>query len=233
MEAPDAPSLPAARLHHLLIEFVLARGFAPDVRELAALAGVAEREVRSALERLEADHGVVLHPDRETVWALHPFALAPTLFIVRSGDRSWWGNCAWCSLGVVALADSDAVITTTLGADGPQVDVHVTDGRVVEEGLVVHFPVPMRRAWDNVAYTCSTMLLFDGDAAVDRWCAAHRIAKGDVRPVATVWEFARVWYGRHRDPDWRKWTSDEARALFARFGLTGDVWALPASGERF
>ena len=44
---------------------------------------------------------------------------------------------------------------------------------------------------------------------------------------------ARAWYGRHLDDDWTKWTVDEARALFERFGLTGPTWALPGAAGRF
>jgi hypothetical protein len=32
---------------------------------------------------------------------------------------------------------------------------------------------------------------------------------------------------------WTKWTTEEARQLFDRFGLTGPIWALPATDERF
>lgn len=89
------------------------------------------------------------------------------------------------------------------------------------------------QAWDNVTSTCSTMLVFDAPASVDRWCTRHAIPRGDVQPLPTVWAFAQAWYGRHLDHDWTKWTTDEARALFARVGLTGPTWALPATTARF
>jgi hypothetical protein len=54
-----------------------------------------------------------------------------------------------------------------------------------------------------------------------------------VQPIQRVYDFARVWYGRHLDEDWRKWTTDEARAIFERFGLTGPIWQLAASSARF
>lgn len=91
----------------------------------------------------------------------------------------------------------------------------------------------MRDAWDNVVYTCSVMLLFADTAAVDDWCARHRIPRGDVQPVATVLAFARAWYGWHLDAGWRKWTVGEAAEIFARFGLTGDTWALDTGTTRF
>ena len=49
-------------------------------------------------------------------------------------------------------------------------------------------------------YTCSTMLLFDSEAQIDHGCRRHRIPKGNVQPLSRVFEFAKVWYGRHADP---------------------------------
>lgn len=124
-------------------------------------------------------------------------------------------------------------ITTTLGAEGEQITLTVTDGDLVDDDHVVHFPVPMRHAWDNVIHACSVMLLFTDAAEVDAWCGRHGIARGDAQPVRTVWEFARTWYGRHLDADWRKWTVREAADIFRRFGLTGDIWALGGGSDRF
>jgi hypothetical protein len=190
-------------------------------------------EVTDAMEALKELHGVLLHPHQPEVWVIHPFSTAPTPFVVRKGERSWWGNCAWCSLGAAALLGGDGItIQTTLGAEGQPVTVHIDSGQV-RENLFVHFPIPMVHAWDNVIYTCSTMLMFGSEAAVDQWCVRHAIARGDVQPIQRVYEFAAVWYGRHLDEDWRKWTVDEAAAIFARFGFSGPIWQLPVTTGRF
>src|SRR5215216_830187 len=117
-------------LHYTVIKFIVDKGYGPEINELAELLGASEDEVAGALERLQEDHGLVLHPDGSKIWVAHPFSLAPTNFLVRCGDREWWGNCAWCSLGVAALLDRDVTITTALGANDKQVDVHIKDGRV-------------------------------------------------------------------------------------------------------
>jgi hypothetical protein len=225
--------LTVASLHHALIRHMMDRGFAPTRFELADRFGVTPDQIARSLEALRDDHGVVLHPHVPEVWVVHPFSTAPTLFVVRKGDRAWWGNCAWCSLGIAALLGGDAVtIDTNLGAEGQPVTVHVDRGLVREE-LWVHFPIPMARAWDNVIYTCSTMLIFDSEAAIGGWSERHAIPRGDVRPIQRVYDFAAVWYGRHLDPEWRKWTVEEARSMFERFGLEGPVWQLPHTAERF
>ena len=220
-------------LHHTVMRHIVDKGYVPDTGQLAERFCCGLDVVKDALKNLEAYHGVVLHPHNAEVWVMHPFSTAPTLFLVTQGEREWWCNCAWCALGAVALLGGNAVITTTLGANNKQVRMTVRDGKLLDTDYVVHFPVPMTRVWDNVIYTCSTMLLFEHEAQVDTWCSHHHIVKGDVQPVAHIWEFAKVWYSRHLDEDWRKWTVQEASELFKRFGLAGPVWELPASGERF
>lgn len=230
---------PVAALHHAILSTIVETGAAPMSAELAERFGVGRDTVVEGLRALEVAHGVVLHPHTPEVWVAHPFATAPTPFTVRTGTRVWWGNCAWCALGVAHLVGgvgepAPVTITTTLGGEDEQVTLRVEpDGTSADDDFVVHFPVPMRHAWDNVVYTCSVMLLFASADDVDRWCARHRVARGDVQPVGTVRRFAADWYGRHLDPDWRKWTTDEAAAIFARHGLRGPIWDVDASGGRF
>lgn len=226
------PVTPAA-LHHAILRHVLDRGYAPDRLTLAARFDVDAETVTQALYALQAEHGVVLHPHTPEVWVIHPFSTAPALFAVRRGDRLWWGNCAWCSLGIAALVGGDGVtIDTTYGAEGRHVTLHL-DGGQVRERLWVHFPVPMARAWDNVIYTCSTMLVFESETAIDAWSQRHAIPRGSAQPVQRVYEFAKTWYRRHLDSDWRKWTAQEASEIFERFGFEGPVWQLPRTTGRF
>jgi hypothetical protein len=222
-----------ATLHHAIVRHMVDHGCAPSRAALAEYFGVDAERVARALRALQDTHGVVLHPHAPEVWIVHPFSTAPTPFVVRKADRLWWGNCAWCSLGIAALLGGDGItISTTLGAEGEPVTIHVDGGRVREK-LWVHFPIPMSRAWDNVIFTCSTMLVFDSDSAIDEWCARHGFPRGDAQPIQRAYDFARVWYGHHLDPDWRKWSTAEARQIFEQFGLRGPIWALPESAERF
>ena len=220
-------------LHHTILKFIIDHGYAPDVDELSHILQTSEPEITAGLQNLQDDHGVVLHPNSNKIWVIHPFSLAPSPFLVRCGDREWWGTCAWCSLGIATLLDQDVIITTTLGANGKQIDLHIENGDIIETDLYVHFPIRMVDAWDNVIYTCSTMLVFESEYQIETWSKRHRIQKGDVQPINKIWEFARVWYGNHLNPDWKKWTLEEAKAIFDQFDLTSEIWNIPASGSRF
>jgi hypothetical protein len=70
------------------------------------------------------------------------------------------------------------------------------------------------------------MLAFRSEEHVDRWCEVRGLPRGGVFGLDTAWRLARVWYGERLSPDWRRRTPDEAQAVFARLGLTGDFWRL-------
>ena len=221
-------------LHAAIIDSFLHRQRPPTVRELADHFGQREPgPVRAALRGLAERHGVVLHPGSDEVWVAHPFSAAPTSFVVKSGGRSWWGNCAWCSLGLAHLAGGDAVIETRDGGLGEPAIIRIEDGRLLDTDHVVHFPIPMRDAWNNVIYTCSVMLLFRSEGHVEAWCAERGVRRGDVRPIAQIWPVAAEWYGRHAEPTWTKWSMREAAAMFERHGLSGPTWELGDASGRF
>ncbi len=220
-------------LHHHLLSTIVDRGYAPTVDELAEWSGRGRSEVSAALDSLARYHGVVLHPHSGEVWIAHPFSLAPTGFTITSHGQRWWGTCAWCSLGAVELLGGTATIATQLGWSGNPAKLRVEQGKLLDTDYVIHFPVPMAQAWDNVVYTCSMMLLFHDSDAVAAWCDRHGKPQGDVRPVEQIWHFAREWYGHHLDVGWQKWTAAEAVAMFDRHGLDGPIWSLPTGAERF
>jgi hypothetical protein len=220
-------------LHYTIIKHIIDEGYAPDLKTLSLLLNIDPSKIKRALYELQDYHGVVLHPDKPAVWVIHPFSMAPTNFFVKSARGSWWGNCAWCSLGVAALLKEDLTITTRLGAYDEQIVIHISDGKLIEKNFLVHFPVPMANAWNNVIYTCSTMLVFRNEEQIIEWSKQHNIPMGDIQPLDNVWAFSKKWYGNHLNPDWEKWTMQEAREIFKEFNLTDKIWDLEKSEERF
>lgn len=220
-------------LHHHIIRSFVERGYPPTIAELADSLEAPVPEIHSALLALQQYHGVVLHTGSHEIWIAHPFSAAPTNFWVRTRSVGCWANCAWCAMGAVTLLGGTADVTTTIGAESKQVQLRVANGAIDGPDLFVHFPIPMSRAWDNVVYTCSMMLLFESEAQIDAWCERHRVRRGDIQPLSRVLAFAQDWYGRHLDRDWQKWSAAEAVRLFQQHGLTHPIWRIAAEPGRF
>jgi hypothetical protein len=214
-----------ARVHHEILRSFVDRGHPPRLPD----------DAHPALRRLEADHGVVLHPGTTDVWIAHPFSASPTGVWVeqRGTGRGWWAPCMWCAMGIVVLAAPDATIHARFGGEAEPAVIGVAGATRVASDVCVHFAMPVCEAWNNVVHYCATVLPFRSAGEVAAWSARHDLPLGAVVPIAGVLELARVWYGNHLAPDWRKWTVAEAQAIFARVGLVGAHWELPAADQRF
>jgi hypothetical protein len=131
---------------------ILEKSVPPTGEETAAVLGASPDDVRSAYERLNDRHALFLTPGSHDVRMAHPFSGIPTAFRVESGDRAFWANCAWDSLGIPAALHADARIEAPLG-DGESIRFAIEAGRVQGWDGVVHFPLPFRRWYDDLVET--------------------------------------------------------------------------------
>jgi hypothetical protein len=68
------------------------------------------------------------------------------------------------------------------------------------------------------------MLLFRSEEEIDTWCRSTAEPRGEVLPLAQVWDLARAWYGDRMHPAFRGRTIQQAMDIFARVGLTSAFW---------
>ena len=220
-------------LHYQILKGIIEVGYAPTITELSIIFNSDSYEIIKALNDLQDYHGVVLHPNEPKIWVIHPFSLAPTNFYVETQNGQWWGNCAWCSLGIAVILKEDVKITTNIGAETKQVEINIVDGEIVENNYFIHFPIPMKNAWDNVIYTCSNMLIFENEQQIKAWSKKHNIPEGDIQPIEKIWAFSKKWNGNHLNPEWTKWTVEDAKRIFKEYNLVGNIWNLGDSKDRF
>ena len=70
------------------------------------------------------------------------------------------------------------------------------------------------------------MLAFRSEEHVERWCRSKGLARGALLTPEQQWRLADAWYADRLAPHWRRRTPQEAGAVFAGIGLTGDFWRL-------
>ncbi len=90
-------------VRHEVYRFFLDRGRPPVPAELAVGLGMDQSAVEDSLRRLADDHALVLAPGTPYVWMANPLSALPTPFSVEASGRTWFGNCIWDALGVVAM----------------------------------------------------------------------------------------------------------------------------------
>jgi len=147
---PFTPLERAVRQH--VYEHFVKTTRAPDVAAIAEAVKATPDAVAAALKRLADMHALVLAPATTTIWMAHPFSAVPTAYPVAIGGRTYWANCAWDAAGVLTLVGGDGDCRTRCADCGEEVAMIVRDGRMHGDG-VVHYAVPPRRFWENVAYT--------------------------------------------------------------------------------
>jgi len=204
------------RLHYVLTRQIIEIGYVRPVE-------VGEEDT---LRRLAEMHGVILEPDSLRVWSLHPFALLPTSFWVSSGERGWWANCAWCSLGIAAAVGEDVAISTFDGGEGEPLRFEVRGGAASREDLVMHFPYPPSRWWDNPYCPCGNILFFSPADRVQGWCERHGRPLGALLDMRTAVALGRLWFGDYASPEWKRKTPAQAEAIFRELGLDREFWNL-------
>lgn len=124
---------------------------APTVATIADRLSLSTSAVEDALERLAETHTIVLQPGTHTIWMAHPFSGVPTDHTATVADRTWFANCGWDSIAILALL-GDGTFASKDPLTGATNQWTVTDGIIVPDG-VVHFLVPARQFWDDIGYT--------------------------------------------------------------------------------
>ncbi|CAF1080267.1 unnamed protein product [Didymodactylos carnosus] len=212
------------QLRYLINRYIFDTCYAPQCEELATLSNTSVEEVELGLKALADNHALVLHPNSVSIWVAHPFALFPTLFWVKTKDKQWWGNCAWCSFGIAQLTNEDTDIFTKLDGHIESLTIHVRDNKIVETDYVVHMPLPVNKLWDNVIYTCANILIFKTENDIDQWCKHHNKPKGVALSVEQLWSLSKLWYGNYLDPNFKRKSKQLAESIFTQVGLIGDFW---------
>jgi hypothetical protein len=127
---------------------------APSVIEIASRFGITSKEVEEVLGRLEKEaDALVLIPGTRNIWMAEPFSAVPTAFVVRSGNRQWWGNCIWDGLAILALLGLDGTVSTACPQSAMPLAVTVADRTLKDVQGVVHIAVPAADWWCDIGFT--------------------------------------------------------------------------------
>jgi hypothetical protein len=222
------PESVPGKLHYLITRHIIETGHAPDLSQLAALAGTSSEDAEQRLRQLEAMHGVILAPNSLKIWAFHPFSMTPTAHWVSTASAGWWANCAWCALGIGAALKEDVTVSTSDGGERQPFEFALDSAHVTHPGLLIHFPYPPSCWWtDNPYSPCANILFFSSHSKIDEWRRRHGHPQGSILDFATARQLANRWFGDYASPDWKRKTPEQAASIFSDLGLDPSFWKVP------
>ena len=125
----------------------------PSVEETAKHFNIGLEEAGALYKELHSHHAFFLEPETLTIRMANPFSGIPTDFKVHANGKTYYANCAWDMLGIPAALQSDAVIEAVCTESNEVVRLDIRDGKVSNGALLVHFPLPFARWYDDLVFT--------------------------------------------------------------------------------
>ena len=141
-----------AEVRHFVYRHFIDRGRPPMPAEVAAELRMDQTSVEESFRRLADAHALVLAPGTPYVWMANPFSAIPTPFRAEVSSRTWFGNCIWDALGIVAMLGGTGTVHTSCPDCGEALSVSAEDGRLASGQGVVRFAVPAAHWWDDIGF---------------------------------------------------------------------------------
>jgi hypothetical protein len=142
------------RVRLQVMETARQTGRLPDAAEVGQALDLPADTVIDVYRRLHDAHVFVLEPGSpERLRMANPFSAVPTPFRVQIGDQSWWGNCVWDGLGIIAALGGSGVMSTTCPDCGQPQAVVVEDSELRHGTGIAYIGVPAVAWWENIIYT--------------------------------------------------------------------------------
>ena len=131
---------------------VMSEGLPPTIAETASALSTTPDNVEASFRRLADGHILVLQSGTGEILMANPFSAVPTPFLVRAGNRFWYGNCIWDAMGIPAMLKQDATIEASCGCCGTAMHLAVAGGSLEEASGIAHFAIPAAHWWDDIVF---------------------------------------------------------------------------------
>ena len=141
------------QIRHFVYHYLADTTHPPSVDVTAAHFNISNDAAGEYYKELHNRHAFFLDLETLTVRMANPFSGIPTDFKVHANGKTYHANCAWDMLGIPAALHADAVIEAKCTESNELVNLEVKDGKVTNSDLLVHFPLPFSRWYDDLVFT--------------------------------------------------------------------------------
>jgi len=152
------------QIRHFVYNHFVDTTHPPNVEVTAAHFNISTEEAGEYYKELNDRHAFFLEPNTLNVRMAWPFSAIPTDFKVHADGKTYFANCAWDMLGIPVVLQKDAVIEAVCTKSNETVRLEVKNGNIAQaavlgggdaasSGLLVHFPLPFARWYDDLTFT--------------------------------------------------------------------------------
>ena len=141
------------QVRHFVYNHFADTSCAPSMEETASHFNINIEEASKLYNELHNRHAFILEPDTLTIRMANPFSGIPTNFKVHADGKTYYANCAWDMLGIPATLQTDAVIEAICTESNETIQREVKNGQVTNYNLLIHFPLPFARWYDDLVFT--------------------------------------------------------------------------------
>jgi alkylmercury lyase-like protein len=160
------------QIRHFVYNHFADTTHAPSVDETAQHFNISTEEAGEYYKELHNRHAFFLDLETLTIRMANPFSGIPTDFKVLANGKTYYANCAWDMLGIPAALHNDAVIEAVCTESNEKVQIKIKDGQIIksrseakwtnpqstsyqstDSQLLIHFPLPFARWYDDLVFT--------------------------------------------------------------------------------
>lgn len=124
-----------------------------SVEDTATHFNISAEEATEYYKELHNRHAFFLNLETLTVRMANPFSGILTDFKVHANGKTYYANCAWDMLGIPAALHTDAVVEAVCTESNESVQLEVNNEQITNYDLLIHFPLPFARWYDDLVFT--------------------------------------------------------------------------------
>lgn len=141
------------QIRHFVYQHFADTTLPPSAADTAAHFNISTEEAGKYYRELHNRHALFLDLETLTIRMANPFSGIPTDFKVHANGKTYYANCAWDMLGIPVVLQSDAVIEAVCTESNDLVQLEIKNGQITNYDLLIHFPLPFARWYDNLTFT--------------------------------------------------------------------------------
>jgi len=201
---------------------------APTVEEAMARFGMARRDAFETFQGLESDHHILLVPGTQRILMANPYSAVATPFRVFAGKRRYFANCAWDTVSMHVMLDTDARVESFCHHCAEPIEISLSNGVVTSctpKNPLIFLSMPVARWYDNLVNTCSNnMVYFASKEHMSNWLSANPKLKGEALTVEKMAEVCKPLSDGRMNLDYERPPKEKLMEYWDSLGMTSDFW---------